>query len=96
MPGREEFIVGCSMVHRYITSLLPSSYRYMNALEAPSVQFAMSISREMLRSKKELKKAIHSENRHSNGVYLPLSSSIPSQVLSMPYTPATCSTPNRK
>uniref|UniRef100_A0A8C7E0D1 Guanylate cyclase n=1 Tax=Oncorhynchus kisutch TaxID=8019 RepID=A0A8C7E0D1_ONCKI len=39
---------------------------YINALEAPSVQFAMSISREMLRSKKELKKAIQSENRHSN------------------------------
>uniref|UniRef100_A0A674BSD1 Guanylyl cyclase C n=1 Tax=Salmo trutta TaxID=8032 RepID=A0A674BSD1_SALTR len=39
---------------------------YMNALEAPSVQFAMSISREILRSKKELKKAIQSENRHSN------------------------------
>uniref|UniRef100_A0A8C7T9A7 Guanylyl cyclase C n=1 Tax=Oncorhynchus mykiss TaxID=8022 RepID=A0A8C7T9A7_ONCMY len=39
---------------------------YINALEAPSVQFAMSILREMLRSKKELKKAIQSENRHSN------------------------------
>uniref|UniRef100_A0A8K9V9D8 Guanylyl cyclase C n=1 Tax=Oncorhynchus mykiss TaxID=8022 RepID=A0A8K9V9D8_ONCMY len=39
---------------------------YINALEAPSVQFAMSISREMLRSKKELKQAIQSENRHSN------------------------------
>ncbi|CAB1341883.1 unnamed protein product [Coregonus sp. 'balchen'] len=39
---------------------------YINALEAPSVQFAMSISREMLRSKTELKKALQSENRHSN------------------------------
>nr|XP_046187540.1 heat-stable enterotoxin receptor-like [Oncorhynchus gorbuscha] len=39
---------------------------YINALEAPSFHFAMSISREMLRSKKELKKAIQSENRHSN------------------------------
>uniref|UniRef100_A0A674AWH9 Guanylate cyclase n=1 Tax=Salmo trutta TaxID=8032 RepID=A0A674AWH9_SALTR len=39
---------------------------YINALEAPSVQFAVSISREMLRSNKELKKAIQSEDRHSN------------------------------
>ncbi|XP_041735539.1 heat-stable enterotoxin receptor-like [Coregonus clupeaformis] len=39
---------------------------YINALEAPSVQFAMSISRKMLRSKTELKKALQSENRHSN------------------------------
>ncbi|XP_010895036.2 heat-stable enterotoxin receptor isoform X2 [Esox lucius] len=41
-------------------------YWYINALEAQSVQFALTISREMLRNKKELKDALESQTRHSN------------------------------
>ncbi|KAL0992954.1 hypothetical protein UPYG_G00101430 [Umbra pygmaea] len=41
-------------------------YWYINALDAPSVQFAMSVNREMLRKKEELKEAIKNPNRHSN------------------------------
>ncbi|KAJ7992602.1 hypothetical protein DPEC_G00280390 [Dallia pectoralis] len=41
-------------------------YWYINALDAHSAYFAMSIPREMLRSKEELKAALQSEDRHSN------------------------------
>uniref|UniRef100_A0A6Q2WRS5 Guanylate cyclase n=1 Tax=Esox lucius TaxID=8010 RepID=A0A6Q2WRS5_ESOLU len=44
-------------------------YWYINALEAQSVQFALTISREMLRNKKELKDALESQTRHSNSAY---------------------------
>ncbi|XP_073713944.1 guanylyl cyclase C isoform X1 [Misgurnus anguillicaudatus] len=39
---------------------------YINALEAPSAQFASNISRDMLRTPDELKDALGDPNRHSN------------------------------
>ncbi|XP_062335053.1 guanylyl cyclase C isoform X2 [Osmerus eperlanus] len=39
---------------------------YINALEASSAEFAVSLDRIMLRSKDDLQKALLNENRHSN------------------------------
>lgn len=43
---------------------------YINALEAPSHNFNLNISREMLRGEDELKEALESEKRHSNIIIL--------------------------
>ncbi|TRY88394.1 hypothetical protein DNTS_018304 [Danionella cerebrum] len=43
---------------------------YINALEAPSALFASNISRVMLRSKKELLKALEQPERHSNVIIM--------------------------
>lgn len=80
LPTQRKNASGEAKVHpQWVTSslwLCPSIYilrftflscqRYVNALEAPSDNFASNIDREMLRGEDELKTAMGSSKRHSN------------------------------
>ncbi|KAM9844043.1 guanylyl cyclase C [Aulostomus maculatus] len=53
-------------VYKKSSNVSEDCFWYINALEAPSANFAAKTNREMLRGEDELKKALISERRHSN------------------------------
>ncbi|XP_071330424.1 guanylyl cyclase C [Trachinotus anak] len=53
-------------VYKKSNNVSEDCFWYINALEAPSANFATKINREMLRGEEELRNAINAKKRHSN------------------------------